>query len=66
MVTHDLQGALLFADRILMLKAGHVVEASPPAAFVRSANPEVREFLAAQFITEESYLQMKAIYEKEQ
>ena len=65
-VTHDLQGALLFADRILMLKAGHVVEASPPAAFVRSANPEVREFLAAQFITEESYLQMKAIYEKEQ
>ena len=49
-----------------MLKAGHVVEASPPAAFVRSANPEVREFLAAQFITEESYLQMKAIYEKEQ
>jgi len=65
-VTHDLQGALLFADRILMLKNGHVVETSPPAAFVRSANPEVREFLAAQFITEESYLQMKAIYEKEQ
>ena len=65
-VTHDLQGALLFADRILMLKAGHVVEASPPAAFVRSANPEVREFLAAQFITEDSFQQMKAIYEKEQ
>ena len=65
-VTHDLQGALLFADRILMLKDGHVVEVSAPAAFVRSANPEVREFLAAQFITEDSFLQMKAIYEKEQ
>ena len=65
-VTHDLQGALLFADRILMLKAGHVVEASTPAEFVRSANPEVREFLDAQFITEASFLQMKADYEKEQ
>lgn len=65
-VTHDLQGALLFADRILMLKNGHVVEASPPAAFVRSVHPEVREFLDAQFITEAGFLQMKADYEKEQ
>lgn len=50
-VTHDLQSALLFADRILMLKNGHVVELSAPAEFVRSPNPDVREFLAAQFIT---------------
>ncbi len=50
-VTHDLQSALLFAHRILMLKNGHVVELSTPEAFVRSANPEVREFLDAQFIT---------------
>ncbi len=50
-VTHDLQGALLFADRILMLKSGHVVELSAPETFVRSTNPEVREFLDAQFIT---------------
>jgi len=50
-VTHDLQGALLFADRVLMLKSGRVVELSTPAEFVRSSNPEVREFLAAQFIT---------------
>ena len=50
-VTHDLQGALLFADRVLMLKNGHVVEASAPAAFVKSPNPDVREFLDAQLIT---------------
>ncbi len=52
-VTHDLQGALLFADRILMLKGGHVVELSTPEVFVRSEKPEVREFLDAQFITPE-------------
>ncbi len=65
-VTHDLQGALLFADRILMLKDGHVVEFSPPAEFVRSQNRDVREFLDAQFITENSFQQMKVEYEKEQ
>ena len=61
-VTHDLQGALLFADRVLMLKGGHVVEASEPSAFVRSENPEVREFLDAQLITPdffESHQQME-------
>ena len=46
-VTHDLQGALGFADRILLLKGGRVVECAAPAAFVASAKPEVREFLAA-------------------
>jgi hypothetical protein len=34
-----------------MLKNGHVVEQSTPAEFVCSSNPDVREFLAAQFIT---------------
>lgn len=50
-VTHDLQGALLFADRVLMLKNGHVVALGAPADFVRSTSRDVREFLDAQFIT---------------
>lgn len=50
-VTHDLQGALLFADRLLMLKNGRVIELATPAAFMNSPRPEVKEFLAAQFIT---------------
>ncbi len=65
-VTHDLLGALLFADRILMLKGGHVVACDPPAAFVTSRNAEVREFLAAQFITEKSFMEAKADYEEKQ
>ena len=60
-VTHDLQGALLFADRVLMLKGGHVVEASEPSAFVRSENPEVREFLAAQLITPDFFESHKQV-----
>ena len=51
LVTHDLQGALLFADRIMMLKNGHVVLAAPPVEFVHSEIPDVQEFLAAQLIT---------------
>ena len=50
-VTHDLQGALLFADRLLMLKNGGVIELATPAEFMNSQRPEVKEFLAAQFIT---------------
>ncbi len=46
-VTHDMQGALDIADRILLLKGGKAVECSTPAEFMRSANPDVREFLAA-------------------
>jgi len=49
-VTHDLQGALAFSDRILMLTGGKVVACGTPAEFLRSDCPEVREFLAAQFI----------------
>ncbi len=50
-VTHDLQGALLFADRLLMLKNGHVVTVATPQEFVRSSIPDVQDFLKAQFIT---------------
>ena len=50
-VTHDLQGALLFADRLLMLKNGHVVTIATPEEFVHSAIPDVQDFLKAQFIT---------------
>ena len=49
-VTHDLQGALTFADRIMMLSHGKVAAVGTPAEFVRSDNPMAREFLAAQFI----------------
>lgn len=49
-VTHDLQGALAFSDRILMLTGGKVVAVGTPAEFIRSERPEVKEFLAAQFI----------------
>ena len=64
-VTHDLLGALLFADRILMLKGGHVVACETPERFVASTNSEVREFLDAQFISEKSFREAKADYEKE-
>ena len=46
-VTHDLQGALAIADHILLLKRGKAVECSTPAEFLKSTNPDVREFLAA-------------------
>jgi phospholipid/cholesterol/gamma-HCH transport system ATP-binding protein len=46
-VTHDLQGALAIADRILLLKKGRAVVCLPPADFVRSENGDVKEFLAA-------------------
>lgn len=52
-VTHDLQGALLFADRIAMLTGGRFVEISAPKQFVASEQPEVRAFLDAQFIAKD-------------
>jgi len=52
-VTHDLQGALLIADRIAMLMDGHFVEVSDPKTFVASDEPEVRGFLDAQFISKQ-------------
>lgn len=48
-VTHDLNSALSIGHRIAMLKAGRVVETSTPDEFRNSTNPDVREFLDAQF-----------------
>jgi phospholipid/cholesterol/gamma-HCH transport system ATP-binding protein len=50
-VTHDLQGALLIADRIAMLTGGRFVEVSEPRSFVATDQPDVRAFLDAQFIS---------------
>lgn len=47
-VTHDLAGALRYADRIAFLNGGRFLEVAPPSALVRSAVPDVRAFLAAQ------------------
>jgi phospholipid/cholesterol/gamma-HCH transport system ATP-binding protein len=52
-VTHDLQGALLTADRIAMLTGGRFVEVSPPLVFVKTDQPDVRGFLDAQFISKQ-------------
>lgn len=46
-VTHDLAGACAFADRILMLLNGRVVLVAPPAEFMASDIPAVREFVSA-------------------
>lgn len=46
-VTHDLAGACAFADRILMLLNGRVVLVAPPAEFMSSDIPAVREFVSA-------------------
>lgn len=47
-VTHDLAGALRYADRIAFLKGGRFLEVATPADIARSAVPDVRAFLAAQ------------------
>ena len=57
-VTHDLQGALLSADRIAMLTNGNFVEVSPPKQFVTSDQPDVRGFLDAQFISKNGVVGM--------
>lgn len=48
-VTHDLNSALSIGHRIAMLKAGRIVEISTPDEFRNSKNPEVVEFMEAQF-----------------
>ncbi len=50
-VTHDLFSALAIGTRIAMIHQGRFVEVAPPAEFVRSRRPEVRDFLDAQYIT---------------
>ena len=49
-VTHDLYGALLSADRIALLHQGRFVEVNTPEQFIRSEQPNVRGFLDAQFV----------------
>ena len=46
-VTHDLAGACSFADRIMMLKDGHVVLAASPKEFMKSEIPEVQDLISA-------------------
>ena len=58
-VSHDLQGSLLIADRIALLKDGAFVECAAPEDFIRSAQPDVRGFLDAQFIAEDYLRQFK-------
>lgn len=62
-VTHDLQSALLYADRILMLAHGKVAALATPEEFVHSSQEDVRQFLAAQLITEESFNHMRKNHE---
>jgi len=50
-VTHDLHSALAISDRIAMLRAGRVVAINNPREFASSAEPDIRAFLDAQFIT---------------
>jgi len=46
-VTHDLQGALSIADRILLLKNGRASICATPEGFTSSRDKDVLEFLAA-------------------
>ena len=49
MVTHDMAEAAFFADTVLLMREGRVVQAGPPAELVaRPADPFVARFLAAQ------------------
>jgi phospholipid/cholesterol/gamma-HCH transport system ATP-binding protein len=50
-VTHDLHSALSIGTRIAMLYRGRIVELAEPAAFIRSREPAVRDFLHSQYIT---------------
>lgn len=49
-VTHDLAGALRYADRIAFLKGGRFLEVCTPAQILHSTVPEVQQFLRAQTV----------------
>ena len=49
-VTHDLYSALFIGTRVAMLHEGRFVVCAPPAEFVASEHPVVRDFLRAQGI----------------
>ena len=53
-VTHDLHSALAIGSRLAMLHEGKIVETATPQEFIRSRNPVVRDFLAAQYINHEA------------
>ena len=63
-VTHDLRQALLCSDRIVMLKDARVQADCTPDEFVSSDIPAVKDFLAARFITKETYEKLREDYEK--
>jgi phospholipid/cholesterol/gamma-HCH transport system ATP-binding protein len=63
-VTHDLRQALLCSDRIVMLKDARVQADCTPDEFVSSDIPAVKDFLAARFITKETYEKLRENYEK--
>lgn len=45
-VTHDLVSAFTVADRVGLLHEGRIIAVGPPAEFLASTDPVVREFLA--------------------
>ncbi len=49
MVTHDVRGAFKVADRLALLTGGKIVQQGPPADFMKSTVPQVREFLERDF-----------------
>jgi phospholipid/cholesterol/gamma-HCH transport system ATP-binding protein len=44
-VTHELASAFLIADRIIVLDAGHIIEALPPDELKKSTHPRIQQFL---------------------
>ncbi|MCS7265507.1 MAG: ATP-binding cassette domain-containing protein [Armatimonadetes bacterium] len=44
-VTHDLDSALKFADRIAMLHDGRIIAEASPEEFIRLSNPMVQQFV---------------------
>jgi len=49
MVTHDMGEAVFFADRVVLLRAGRIVQAGPPRELVHAPCEEfVEQFVRAQ------------------
>ncbi len=47
LVTHDLDEAMVLADRIILVEQGRLVADLPPAEFLASQKPEVRAYVRA-------------------